>query len=119
MPWKERTAMDERKAFLKAWERQEQSFSALCRYFGISRPTGYKWIERFDAEGESGLADRSRVPVHQPRSMPAALRNPLLDLRGRHPALGPKRLKARIEIDFPDLAWPARSTIGELLVARA
>ena len=115
MPWKEHTAVDERKAFLKAWERQEQSFSALCRYFEVSRPTGYKWIERFEVEGESGLADRSRAPVLQPHSMPAALRSRILDLRGRHPTWGPKKLKARLEADYPDLAWPARSTIGELL----
>jgi hypothetical protein len=66
MPWKERTAVDEKKSFLIAWERQEQSFSSLCRYFGISRPTGYKWLERFEAEGERGLEEQSRAPLqHQ------------------------------------------------------
>jgi len=115
MPWKEHTAVDERKAFVIAWQRQEQSFSALCRGFGISRPTGYKWLERFDDLGEIGLADESRAPLHQPRSMAGALRSAILDLRTKHPTWGPKKLKARLETDHPDLAWPARSTIGELL----
>lgn len=115
MPWKERTAVEERRAFLKAWQRQEQSFSALCRYFGVSRPTGYKWLERFEQDGEAGLQDQSRAPVHQPRAMPEALRSRILALRGEHPTWGPKKLKARLERAHPQLSWPARSTIGELL----
>ena len=115
MPWREVTAVDERKDFITAWKRQELSFSALCRGFGVSRPTGYKWIERFQESGEDGLSDESRTPVHQPRAMPPALRTRILDLRQRHPRWGPKKLKARLETDSPDLVWPARSTIGELL----
>ena len=115
MPWKERTAVEERKAFITAFVRKEESFSALCRYFGISRPTGYKWLERFDEIGESGLQDQSRAPAHQPRAMPEALRGPILELRAAHPTWGPKKLKARLERLHPQLAWPARSTIGQLL----
>jgi transposase InsO family protein len=115
MPWKDSTAVDERKAFITAYLRREQSFSALCRYFGISRPTGYKWLDRFDASGEAGLSNESRAPAHQPRAMPETLRGAILDLRARHPTWGPKKLKARLETDRPDLAWPARSTIGDLL----
>jgi transposase InsO family protein len=115
MPWKEKTAVDERKAFITAWQRQELSFSALCRGFGVSRPTGYKWLERFDSGGAAGLEDLSRMPIHQPRAMPQALRGPLLELRAEHPHWGPKKLKARLERLHPHLAWPARSTIGELL----
>ena len=85
MPWKERTAVDEKKSFLIAWERQEQSFSSLCRYFGISRPTGYKWLERFEAEGERGLEEQSRAPLHQPKAMAEALRSRILGLRAQHP----------------------------------
>ena len=115
MPWKERTAVDERKAFITAVQRQEQSFSALCRAFGISRPTGYKWVERFAAEGEAALAGQSRAPLHQPRAMPETQRTRILELRAEHPTWGPKKLKARLERLYPHLVWPARSTMGELL----
>ena len=47
MPWKEATAVDERKAFLLAYQRGEVSFSTICRAFHISRPTGYKWPGAF------------------------------------------------------------------------
>lgn len=115
MPWKEHTAVDERKAFIRAFQRQEQSFSALCRYFNISRPTGYKWLDRFAADGEAGLHNQSRAPWQQPHTMPPRLRSAILELRAQHPTWGPKKLKARLETVCPELAWPARSTIGELL----
>lgn len=115
MPWKEATAVDERKAFVTAWLRQEQSFSSLCRYFNISRPTGYKWIERFSMDGNAGLVDQSRAPVTQPKAIPEALRSRILELRAEHPRWGPKKLKSFLERRWPSLAWPARSTIGELL----
>jgi len=94
MPWKERTAVDERKAFITALQRREQSFSALCRYFGVSRPTGYKWLERFESAGEDALEDQSKVPFHQPRAMPEALREPILELRAQHPIAGARSTHA-------------------------
>ncbi|WP_431623734.1 leucine zipper domain-containing protein, partial [Enterobacter cloacae] len=49
---------------------QVQSFSALCRLFGISRKTGYKWLERFDPSDLSSLSDRSRAPHSHSRTVP-------------------------------------------------
>ena len=46
MPWKERTAMSERRRFVAEVLAQERSFSAIGRSFGVSRKTGYKWMER-------------------------------------------------------------------------
>ena len=40
--------------------RKTENFSALCREYGISRQIGYKWMERYEAEGVRGMADRSR-----------------------------------------------------------
>jgi transposase InsO family protein len=115
MPWKEATAVDERKSFITAWSRKEQSLSALCRYFEVSRTTAYKWLERYLELGDPGLVDESRAPLHQPKAMPEALRTQILALRNLHPSWGPKKLKATLERKSPHLAWPARSTIGELL----
>jgi len=55
MPWKARSAMEERKGFIEAWQAGEDSFAELCRRYGISRETGYKWRERFASTGEEGL----------------------------------------------------------------
>ena len=59
MPWKEKTVEELRKEFVEAAKRSS-NFSSLCREFGISRKTGYKWMVR-DANEEE-LSDRSRRP---------------------------------------------------------
>ena len=50
MPWKETCTMKERELFINAWLERVTSITQLCKRFGISRNTGYKWIERFIAE---------------------------------------------------------------------
>ena len=45
MPWKETCAMDQRVQLIGDWLSGQYSKSDLCRYYGISRPTGDKWIE--------------------------------------------------------------------------
>ena len=115
MPWKERTAMDERKVFMLAYARGEVSFSALCRQFNISRPTGYKWLERFQQQGERGLHDQSRAPLRPARGTPRLLQDRILEIRQAHPSWGPKKLLAWLHRKEPRAAWPAASTVGELL----
>lgn len=114
MSWKESTLVDQRKEFIAAFRAQEISFSALCRYFNISRPTGYKWVVRYLAEGEAGLADESRAPYRQPRLTARArpVAHPHLPRRTSH--VGPKKRHV-LERGDPRTRWPAASTIGELL----
>ena len=51
MPWKETCAMNERELFIRAWLKPGRKFNRLCKRFKISTKTGYKWINRFQAEG--------------------------------------------------------------------
>ncbi len=51
MPWKETCAMNERQLFIEAWLASGENVRRLCRRFYISPKTGYKWINRFKAEG--------------------------------------------------------------------
>jgi putative transposase len=118
MPWKETCAMEERKDFVRAVLRQEASVSELCRAWGISRKTGYKWLERYEEVGRSGLSDRSHAPLSCPHRLDEALIEGVLDLRGVHPSWGPKKLRAWLLQHRPALIWPAASTIGELLRTR-
>ena len=60
MPWRTRTVEDERARFVIEAEISDLSHAELCRRHGISRPTGYKWIQRFKEEGIEGLRDRSQ-----------------------------------------------------------
>jgi putative transposase len=115
MPWKERSALEERRDFIKRWSEGDQPVAELCREFGVSRQTAYKWIDRFEAEGEEGLESLSRAPHNSPQQMSAATRRAILQLRQAHGRWGPRKLRAALQRQQPDAHWPAASSIGELL----
>jgi transposase InsO family protein len=73
MPWQECTVMESRREFVTLATREGANVRALCRRFGISPKTGYKWLARYAAAGVAGLADRSRRPHTSPRQTPAAI----------------------------------------------
>jgi transposase len=54
--------MDQRLQFLSSYQKEEMSVADLCRAYGISRPTGYRWINRYKETGPEGLVDSSRRP---------------------------------------------------------
>ena len=114
MPWKETCVQDERVAFIVAWK-QGGSMTGLCAAYGISRKTGYKWVARYEAGGWDALADASRAPHEPGHRMPAATAAAIIALRRAHRELGPKKLRAVLEREHPEQAWPAPSTIGDLL----
>ncbi len=115
MPWTERSVMDLRMCFIAARERGEAPFSVLCAHYGISRKTGYKWLEQYEASGAADLADRSRARHEQTLSSRRETSQALLALREMRPTRGPRKLLAGLTRDHPDLLWPAASTIGVLL----
>lgn len=95
MAWEERTVEQMRKEFVRRVLAQERSKAALCREYGISRPTGDKWLERFQA-GES-MADRSRAPKTSPVRTPPELEAKIVEIRKAHPALGAVKLRKIME----------------------
>jgi putative transposase len=107
--------MDEKKDFIEEWKRQEVSLAELCRGYGISRQTGYKWVERYELEGESGLEEHSRAPLQHPQAMLPEVSRALMSLRSEHPSWGPRKLRAYLQRDTPKIVWPAASSIGDLL----
>lgn len=117
MPWKETCAMDQRIAFVSAAMRDEAPFKELCAAFGISRKTGYKWLERYRNEGPPGLVERSRAPRLHGRRMAPEVAEAILALRRDRPHWGPRKLRAVLAARSPEVAWPAPSTIGDLLRA--
>jgi putative transposase len=115
MPWRATSPMKERIRFVKDERSGLYTMSELCERYGISRKTGYKWLARFEAEGAAGLMDRSRAPHGCEHRMSEAVRARLIEVRGRHPTWGPRKLVAWLEVREPKVAWPAASSVGELL----
>jgi transposase InsO family protein len=107
--------MDQRVAFIADWLRDEWTMTELAERYGISRKTAYKWAERYETDPAAGLADRSRVPKTFGRAMAEPVRAAILALRRVHPHWGPKKLRAILTERQPKTAWPAASTMGDLL----
>lgn len=115
MPWKETSAVEEKKRFVELWLKREVSAAQLCRESGISEKTGYKYLARFRREGWVGLADRARAPHHQPNAVGEDVTRAILDARAEHPSWGPKKLLPLLHAFHPELQLPAHSTVTELL----
>jgi putative transposase len=115
MPWARKSVMDSRTIFIAAWLRAEEPMSQLCDRHGISRKSGYKWVERYKVGGVAGLTARSSARHTQATRIEAATARLVLDLRQERPTWGPKKLLARLRQDHPEQAWPAASTLGDLL----
>jgi putative transposase len=114
MGWMETCAVDERMRFVIAVEQQEEAFAAVCRRFGVSRKTGYKWLARFEEAGIAGLLDHSRAPLHHPQGIAEAIAAECLAIRRTHPTWGPRKVRAFLKRRAPGTDWPVASTIGAL-----
>src|SRR6266508_2917969 len=114
MGWMETCAVDERMRFVMVVEAREEAFAAVCRRFGVSRKSGYKWLERYGEAGVEGLVDRSRAPLHHPQAMTEESAERCLAVRRAHPTWGPVKVRAWLERRAPQTPWPVASTIGAL-----
>ncbi|WP_437630348.1 integrase core domain-containing protein [Sorangium sp. So ce854] len=114
MPWKETCSVDERLQFIAQVNESDETFAELCRRFGISRKTGYKWVERYEQAGPRGLEERRPVAHTFPHATAAVIVDALVELRKERPTWGSKKLRARLESMGLE-GLPATSTTGELL----
>src|SRR5512136_198369 len=92
MPWKEKTTMSQRKDFIKEANQKGANLSGLCREYGISRKTGYKWLKRYRECSESGLEDRSRRPQRSPRRTEAKVEVRVLKVRQEYKVWGGRKI---------------------------
>ena len=109
MPWKETRTVDQRLQFLSSYQKEEMSVTDLCHEYGISRPTAYKWIKRYDEVGPEGLLDLTRTPHSSPYATSAEIENEILALRKRFPSWGARKLKARLERMNPNVSCRRRA----------
>lgn len=115
MPWRERSPVDLRVQFMTEFRTELWTMTELAAQYGISRKTGYKWVERSATGDVAALLDRSRRPLTQPTATAPQLVEALAALRRRHPRWGAKKLLVLARRQDPDAAWPRRSTVCDLL----
>src|SRR5207247_2455065 len=113
MPWREASPMDQRTQFIADHLRDVLSITELCALYGISRKTGYKWIDRYIRHGPAGLEEDSRRPRRSPNQTSEEIVSAILDARRRHPRWGGKKLLALLRRET------ARGRPGRLRFQRA
>ena len=112
MPWREVSIMESRREFVMFASREGANISELCRRYGISRTTGYKWLRRA-AAGEEDFADRSRRPRRSPLRTPPEVERRILEVRRRHPAWGARKIRTWLQRQ--GVAVPSASTVHAIL----
>ena len=79
-----------RLALLHAVE-EGRSVATVCRGFGVSRRTYYRWRARYGTQGAAGLVDRSSRPHHSPHRLAVEHERAIAELR-RQRNWGPDRI---------------------------
>ena len=117
MPWKETRVEEERLKFIVACLEEESGWtmSELCAAFGVSRKSGYKWLQRYRDAGLDGLRERRRAPLHHPNATSADIVGQLIAACKQHRFWGPRKLVATLKRAQPHIEWPAPSTAGAIL----
>src|SRR4051794_23967646 len=104
--------MSERMDLMLRLQRGE-SMAEVCRDLGISRKTGYKFWQRYEAQGARGLEDASRAPKRVAGKTPAEMEDGLVEARKAHPSWGGRKIKAVLERKGATL--PSAGTIAAVL----
>jgi transposase InsO family protein len=112
MPWEQRTVMEQREAFVREVKAAQETMSAVCRKYGISRKTGYKWLRK--AEQGLPLCDASRAPHRKPSKTPEAIEQAIVAARNANPAWGGKKIRAMLENSGYE-GLPSVKTCGNIL----
>src|SRR4051794_16795811 len=114
MPWNEVSTMSLRLEFVTLAAAEGANVRELCRRYGVSPKSAYKWIARHRAGGADALADRPRRPASSPTRSARAIEAEVLRLRDEHPRWGGRKLRARLLALEAD-GVPAASTVTAIL----
>lgn len=114
MPWKESVLMDERMKFIGRLIEGEK-MAELCREFGISRKTGYKFWNRYQRIGFLGLGDRTRRPVRYANQLPMQLEREIIRIKREKSSWGAPKIREILRRKYPEVKTPAKSTIHCIL----
>ena len=113
MSWNPRDTVNLRLEFVQLALHEGSNHRELCRRFGISPKTGYKWLKRYRQGGVAGLEDRSRRPLSSPTCTSPEVEQRVIALRREH-VWGGRKIERRLH-DLGDLVVPTASTVTRIL----
>jgi transposase-like protein len=112
MPWRTTDVDEQRMQFVIRATSGTERLSALCREFGISRPTGYVWRRRYQQSRTlTQISERSRRPHHSPTRTGPGQEQRVVALR-KQTGWGAKKL--RVLLREEEIPLPVR-TIHRIL----
>lgn len=114
MPWKDRTVVSIREEFVLRALEPNTNLAGICREFGVSRKTGYKWLERYRSGGVLALRDLSRRPHTSPLGVSPEVIVDLIAIRNTHPRWGARKLIWALEQSGAK-SIPAERTVNRIL----
>jgi transposase InsO family protein len=115
MPFREFGRLEQRVAMLSDYDTGAFSVVALCARYGVSRETFYAWRERRAGGAADWFCDRSHAPKRCPHRTLDDVAEAVIAVKRRFPYFGPRKVRAWLMRETPHVAWPAASTMGEML----
>ena len=115
MPFKGSSPVEERIALFREYETKAFTVVQLCERFGVARQTFYEWKERRDSGDLRWFEEKSHAVVRCPHVTPGWQASAIIAARERFGHFGPKKIRAWLMRERPEVAWPAASTMGDIL----
>ena len=119
MPWKARCALHLREEFVLRARAVGAKIAPLCREYGVSRKTAYKWLDRFEKRGVEGLFDMDRRPHRSPLRVSAEMTLEVIRVRQLHPTWGPRKIVDVLAREHPGQDVPSARTVARILIRAA
>ena len=114
MAWRYTKVEDQREYLVKSYISKTATMSELCEECGISRKTGYKWVERYRDGGVEALRDQSRAPASPYCKFSEERVTRALELKRQYPSYGPKKIHAMLTRMHPREDWPSPSRLHQV-----
>jgi putative transposase len=115
VPWQERNVVKLGEEFVLSALKPGANITELCGEYGISRKTGYKWLNRFKERGRGALEDMSRRPHSSPLRATGDAVFQVVELRSEHPRWGPRKLHAVLGRSMSPKELPSVRTIARIV----
>ena len=114
MAWEKFKVEHQRLQLVTQYLKKEHSMTTLCKHFGVSRKTGYKWYNIYLELGEKGLVDLNKSP-HDPYRLYSKEQIELaVDYKLKHRTYGPKKVLVRMRDLYPHMKWPCATRLYEI-----
>lgn len=114
MAWRTKKVEDQREYLVKSYLSKFATMSDLCNELGISRKTGYKWVERYQEGGANALSNASTAPKIPYRKFSEESIDQALLIKQKYPKFGPKKVHAILSKIYPEQIHPSVTRLYEI-----